>query len=316
MSLKKTGTPIFVITLLLPVLLSPAFAGDNKNAPAPTPTAAAVLASPLTPEVKHRVISQIRSRFSIPAKVGIAIADPIVTDMPGYDSLKVTFTGDQGNESHDFLISKDRKTLARFEKFDVSQDFMSRISLTGRPVRGNPNAKVTVVVYDDFQCPYCGRMYNTVFPEIFNQYKDKVRFIFKDYPLQEIHPWAMHAAVDANCLAEQNTDAYWDYSDYIHANQRPISGNSQEEAFNNLDNAAREQASKHHLDLATLQSCFKQHEEAAITASIAEGDKLGVESTPTMFVDDVKYLGALSPEETRKILDAAIADEAAREAHP
>src|SRR5579872_548621 len=124
---KKLLTHLLAVVCLLPLLFSCAYAGDNKNTPSPTPTAAAATpAEPLTPEVKHRVISQLRSRFSIPAKVNIALADPVMTDMPGYDSVKVTFVGDEGNESHDFLISKDRKTLARFEKFDVSQDLMSK----------------------------------------------------------------------------------------------------------------------------------------------------------------------------------------------
>jgi len=60
-------------------------------------------------------------------------------------------------------------------------------------------------------------MHQTLFPEIFKEYGDRVVFIYKDDPLSEIHPWAIHAAVDANCLAVQNVDAYWDFADYIHA---------------------------------------------------------------------------------------------------
>ena len=100
---------------------------------------------------------------------------------------------------------------------------MSKIDTTGRPTRGAKASKVVVVNFDDFECPYCSRMHQTLFPEILKEYGDRITFIYKDYPLVEIHPWAMHAAIDANCLAAQNNDAYWDFADYIHSNQREIS---------------------------------------------------------------------------------------------
>ena len=65
-------------------------------------------------------------------------------------------------------------------------------------------------------------MHQTLFPQILNEYGDRVTFVYKDYPLTEIHPWAVHAAVDASCLAAQNNDAYWDFADYIHANKQAV----------------------------------------------------------------------------------------------
>jgi protein-disulfide isomerase len=59
-----------------------------------------------------------------------------------------------------------------------------------------------------------------MFPELLKEYGDRVAFIYKDFPLVEIHPWAVHAAVDANCLAALNNAAYWDFADYIHSNQQ------------------------------------------------------------------------------------------------
>ena len=103
---------------------------------------------------------------------------------------------------------------------DVSQDLMSKIDVKGRPSRGNPNAKVTIVNFDDFQCPFCSRMHARFLTMCSRNMATRVKVIYKDYPLVEIHPWAMHAAIDGNCLGEQNTPAYWDFADYIHANQK------------------------------------------------------------------------------------------------
>jgi protein-disulfide isomerase len=150
-------------------------------------------------------------------------------------------------------------------------------------VRGNKDAKVTIVNYDDFECPFCARMHETMFPRVFDAYKDKVRVIYKDFPLVEIHPWAMHAAVDANCLGAQNDTAYWDFVDYAHSHHSEISGGPQTplaQQFANLDRITLEQGQKNNLDLAKLQSCVKAQNTDAIRASMAEGERLGVEASP------------------------------------
>jgi protein-disulfide isomerase len=244
----------------------------------------------------------------VPPSVNIALSAPQASDVPGYDKVVVTFTHGDKKDNFDFLLSKDHKTLARLEKIDISRDLMSKIDVQGRPIRGDASAKVVIVNYDDFQCPFCSRMHQTLFPALFKTYGDKVKIIYKDFPLVEIHPWAMHAAIDANCLGEQNGSAYWDFADYVHGNQKAIAGRSQQEAFNNLDNAAGDQAGKYHLDMAKMQACIKKQDDTAVRASMAEGDKLGVDSTPTLFVNGERLSGAIPEEEMRAIIDRALTD--------
>ncbi len=198
-------------------------------------------------------------------------------------------------------------------KFDLTTDpyadTMKKIDVSGRPTRGNKDAKVTVVNYDDFECPFCSRMHSTLFPGLFKEYGDRVLFIYKDYPLEEIHPWAVHAAVNANCLASQNVDAYWDYADYLHGNQDSISNQKGADARNaELDKLATLQSQKHNLDAAKLQACIKAQDEKAVRASMHEGDAAGVEATPTMFVNGQKLDGALPAEDVRSALDQALKD--------
>ncbi|HSK46023.1 MAG TPA: thioredoxin domain-containing protein [Candidatus Binatia bacterium] len=263
---------------------------------------------PLTPEITHRITSEIRSRYNVPPQVNISVSDPKAGTTAGYDDLVVSFSGGTNTTHHDFLISTDRKTLAHLEKMDVSQDLMSRIDVKGRPVKGNPSAKVTIVNFDDFQCPFCSRMHSTLFENVFKDYADKIRVIYKDYPLIEIHPWAMRAAIDGNCLGEQNAPAYWDFADYIHANQKQMAGKSRTDAFQNIDNLAKEQAQKHQLDADKLQACMQKQDETAVRASMAEADKLGVDSTPTLFVNGERFTGVMPENELRAVLDRALAD--------
>jgi len=262
----------------------------------------------LSSEVTHRIRSEIRSRYSVPPQVEISISAPAASDVPAYDKVVVTFTHDAKKTTFDFLISQDRKTLARLEKIDISQDLMSKIDVRERPVRGNQEAKVVIVNFDDFECPYCSRMHATLFPDVLKAYGDRVKIIYRDYPLVEIHPWAMHAAVDSNCLAAQSSEAYWDFADYVHTNQKAISGHNPNEAFANLDNVSKDQAVKHHLDTAKVEACFKKQDESAVRASMAAADTMGVDSTPTMFVNGEKISGVVSDAEMRAILDQALAD--------
>jgi len=265
---------------------------------------------PLTPEISHRIQTEIRSRYNVPPQISISLSAPKSGAMAGYDDVTVTFSGGSHTTSHTFMISKDRKTLAHLETMDISVDLMSKIDVKGRPVKGNPNAKVTVVYYDDFQCPFCSRMHTTLFGNLFKDYSDKVKVIFKDYPLVEIHPWAMHAAVDANCLGEQNNQAYWDFADYVHANQRMVAGKSVPEAFANLDTAARDQGQKYKVDQDKFQACLKKQDESSVRASMAEADKLGVDSTPTMFINGERFTGVIPEQELRAALDRDLAESA------
>jgi len=265
------------------------------------------------PEVARKIERQVRSYYSVPPDVSIKVgAVSASSDWPGYDTVSVTIGSDDAKKAdYKFLLSKDRNTLLRMVKFDLTTDpyadVMSKIDVTGRPTRGAKAAKVVVVNFDDFECPYCSRMHQTLFPEVLKEYGDRVRFVYKDYPLSEIHPWAIHAAVNANCLAALSSDAYWDFADYIHANQHEVSAEKAPEArFAALDRLTLLQGQKHNLDVVKLQSCLKAQDEGAVRASMKEGDGIGVSATPTMFINGEKIDGAVSISELRITLDRAL----------
>src|SRR2546425_9033359 len=239
-------------------------------------------------ELAQRIERQLRVSYNVPASVKVVISSPRASEFPNYDALTVTFDGDGKKQNLEFLLSKDQKTLLRMTKLDLSKDpyaeNMKKIDVKGRPVRGNPNAKVVVVNYDDFQCPYCSHAHQTLFPQLLKEYGDRIAFIYKDFPLSEIHPWAIHAAVNANCLAAQSGDAYWDFADYIHSNQQMVNAEKgRDNQFAVLDRTAVTEAGKFHLDTSKLQSCTKDPKsEAAVLASVKQGESLEVSGTPTM----------------------------------
>jgi protein-disulfide isomerase len=266
-----------------------------------------------SPDTAKAIERQVRSYYKLPPEVQVTIGPLKPSDFPNYDSVKLSFTKGTRKDEYDFLLSKDGKTLIKMTKMDLTKDpnaeIMQKVDLKGRPTRGNKDAKVVVVNYDDFQCPFCSRMHQTLFPEIFKEYGDRVLFIYKDYPLAEIHPWAIHAAVDANCLAAQNNDAYWELADYLHSNQNVVNAAKGSEAqFESVDRAALLAGQQHNLDVVKLHACIKAQNEEAVKASIKEGDSLGVSATPTLFVNGEEMDGALPVSEVRAVLDRALTD--------
>jgi protein-disulfide isomerase len=264
-------------------------------------------------DIARLVERQVRAHYALPSDVKVAVGTLRPSEFANYDALTVTISSTNKKQDFEFLLSRDHKALVRFTKFDLTSDpyaeIMKKIDVSGRPTRGNINAKVRVVNYDDFECPFCSRMHTTLFPGLFKEYGDRVLFIYKDYPLEEIHPWAVHAAVNANCLGAQNGDAYWDYADYVHANQSAINGEKGRDGQNaELDKLATLQGQKHNLDVAKLQACLKAQDDKAVRASMHEGDKVGVDATPTMFVNGQKLDGAVPVDEVRGALDRALKD--------
>jgi protein-disulfide isomerase len=266
------------------------------------------------PELTQKIERQIRSYYKIPPEVKVSVGVPAPSpEFPNYESVIVSVDNAGKKQDLTFLVSKDHSSMMRMTKFDLSKDpfaeTMSKIDTTGRPIRGAKASKVVLVNFDDLECPFCSRMHQTLFPEILKEYGDRVTFIYKDYPLVEIHPWAMHAAVDANCLAAQNGDAYWDFADYIHANQHEVNDEKTPGArFEEVDKITMLQGQKHNLDAVKLQACVKAQDETAVKASMKEAEAIGVEATPTLFISGQKMDGAQTIAEMRTVLDHALKD--------
>ena len=270
--------------------------------------------SPASPELERSIDKQVHATFNLPPYVGVTVTERKPSEQfAGYDKLTVLLKYADQSQTREFLLSKDGKTLLSVVKMDLTRDpqaeLMSKIDLQGRPVRGNKDAKVTVVVYDDFECPYCSRMHETLI-DVLKSYGDRIKVVYKDYPLKEIHPWAERAAIDSGCLAKLNGGAYWDFADYVHANGREIQGEQRpvkaQEA--EVDRIALEVGKRHSANEAALESCVKTQSKTDLDASVKEAEALGVESTPEVIVDGMKMDGAVPEEEFRAVLDKELKD--------
>ena len=274
-------------------------------------------------DVQHRIESQLRHRFkNIPPDVAFQFGERKASEFSGYDQLAITLVNGDKKSTLQFLINRENSSMmVRPEKIDIAVPYQTSIDVKGRPVRGNPAAKVAIINFDDYQCPFCAEMHKTLSADIPMIYGDRVKIIYKDFPLTEIHPWAIHAQVDANCLAGQKPEAYWEFNDYVHANRVSITVNEKNEKnakqekrplveqHHILDEQAQALGRKHNLDTTRLDACIKKQDESMVKASMKEGDELGVDSTPTLFINGEKLTGALPLEVLRTVIDRALRQE-------
>lgn len=261
------------------------------------------------PALDHRIEVLVRSQYDMPEDVSITFGARTPSQFTGYETLPVTITHGSSVQVVNFLISTDSTKLVHLDTFDLTQDPADAIPIAGRPIRGNPAAKVTVVNFDDLECGYCARLHEELFPSTFEHYKGLVRFVYKDDPLTEIHPWAMHAAVDANCLAAQSGDVYWAYVDYLHAHGDEVTGSDRDltKSLAALDRIARQEATLGKLDETTLNACIAKQDQTQIMASAKLAESLGIEGTPAAYVNGEKVNGGAVPEdEVWMVIDRAL----------
>ena len=267
---------------------------------------------PLSPAEARRIELLVRSELGVPSDWEMAPEPRSPSLMPGFDTLFIDFfpptNPEHKKKTVEFLLSRDGKTLAQMTKYDVTNIPGTTISVAGRPVRGEEGAPVEIVSFDDLECPYCAMMHSTLFPQTLEHYKGLIKVIYKDDPLTEIHPWAMHAAVDAHCLATQSAVTYWGYIDYLHDHYRDITVQPYDAVKANalLDILARNEGARSGLDGKALDACLLRQDETAVHDSMKEAAQLRVEGTPALFVDGERLSGAQSQTLVWAAIDRAL----------
>ncbi len=153
---------------------------------------------------------------------------------------------------------------------------------------GNPQAAVTVVEFSDYGCPFCGRYISSTYPLIKKQFIDtgKIFYVYKDFPVVQLHPQAKLAAEAAECAGDQGK--YWPMHDLLFANQQ-----SWDTTAAVATDAFAGYAAQLGLERSTFVSCTTGHVHAAeIEQDMAQGDHLGTSGTPTFIINGKQLVGA------------------------
>lgn len=159
------------------------------------------------------------------------------------------------------------------------------------PVRGPEDAPITIIEFSDFECPYCQRYNQEVAGRLLENYEGQIRYIFKDFPLTNIHPNALPAAAAALCAHEQ--DAFWGYHDLLFANEEGLSSEALLSYAESLD-----------LDMEGFSACVEEERyNEEVLADLEFAANLGVRSTPTFLINGLPVIGAQPYEVFAQVID-------------
>jgi protein-disulfide isomerase len=232
--------------------------------------------------------------------VKFEVDDPQPTSFPGFFEVVVHLSSGENKLDRHYFLSADGHSIVNGTLWNLNESpFAESLKLLPKDGYsfGPPDAPVTIVLFSDFECPYCSQLAKTIRTELPKKDADKVRVIFTDFPLSSIHPWARAAAESAHCLADQKLAAFWAFHDWIFEHQKEVNpGNLREKTID----IAKQQS----LDEAKVATCLDTHAPAAqIEKSIQLGHLLQVQQTPTFFVNGRIETGALPPDRLSALID-------------
>jgi protein-disulfide isomerase len=252
----------------------PATAPPAPSAPSPT---------------QKNIEAYLRHLYAFGPDVLLVVGTPRESPVEGLLETTIDLTIGENKQTVKFYISRDGKYLFRGDLSDMTKDPLAesraQIEMRDAPSLGDAKAAVTLVEYSDFECPVCRNLHD-VLRGMLPNYAGKVRLVFKDFPLEQLHPWARTAAIAGRCAYQQDPQAFWKMYDFIYDNQEIISAA-------NAWTKMTDYASQSGLNADAFKACMSGPEAgAAINASRANGQQLDVNSTPTVFVNGRRMVGA------------------------
>lgn len=224
-------------------------------------------------------------------------------DASGLRTATVLLAKGSQSKTAKYYITPDGKEIIEGEVNQLSGDpwagIRALIEAKGAPAIGPAAAPVTIVEYSDLECPYC-KEESSALETLLNTDPGQARVIFKFFPLTQIHPWSMSAAEAGVCVAAQGSDKFWAFEKSVFAAQDQID----KLALTAAPQRLRELAGESGASASAYDACLRRPStRAAVEASIANGKKVGVISTPTLFINGRLIPGAIPEDQLRQLVD-------------
>jgi protein-disulfide isomerase len=276
-------TLLRVVILIVFVALIPSVRAQETNSSGGNSAPAA------PPQTQKTIEAYLRNLYAFGPDVQVTVGAPKESGVEGLSEITINVVIGENKEAAKFYISKDGRYLFRGELSDMTKDPLAearaKIQMNDAPSLGDAKAPVTLVEYSDFECPVCRNLHDAL-RGMLPTYAGKIRVVFKDFPIEQIHPWARTAAIAGRCAYQQDPKAFWRIYDLIYDNQELISAA-------NAWTKMTDYASQSGLNADTFKSCMASPAAGeAVNASRANGQLLEVGSTPTIFVNGRRIVGA------------------------
>jgi protein-disulfide isomerase len=257
---------------------------------------------------KSEIVQHVREVFKMAEATTLTVGPFHDSGLPNFLATTVTAEAGTQKRTRDFYISKDNRLLVLGNILSLGLEFrpdelrveLRTIATTHQPSQGPAHAPVTIVEYADLECPMCGRLHEFLEKELLPKYGDKVRVIFKEFPLVKIHDWSLTAAIANQCVYEIKPEAYAPYRSLIFQNQ------STTNAANVRDSLLR-YADQVGVDRLRLAGCLDSKASLPrVDEGAGEAKRLELQSTPTCFINGRMLVGYPSAEAYYKAIDAAL----------
>ena len=270
--------------------------------------AVAVLAQPPKKSAfdKATFEAYVRHLFVMDKRITVQVMDPKPsTALPGFFDVTVHASAGAQSQDFTFLVSKDGSRIVQGTVYDIAANpfkpQLDKLNTEGAPNFGTKGAPVVLVEFSDFECPYCKEEASMLRANLPVGYLKDVHLYFKEFPLENLHPWAKSGAIAGRCVARQSNDEFWSFHDWIFLHQADIT------ADNFKDQVMGWAKLEPGLNSAALSQCIDTKATAAeVDRSEAEGRALGIVQTPTLFVNGRKLEGATDWPTLKSIIDYEI----------
>jgi protein-disulfide isomerase len=257
-----------------------------------------------TPAISQKIVQYIRERFNFPATIKLTTGP--FRNSPYADFYVTTVTVDNGTEkkNQDFFVSKNGRYLIDGTIFtlgvDPKREVVQAISLHDVPSEGAANAPVTIVEFADLECPSCALFHQFLTKQLLPKYQGKVRLVFKEFPLITIHQWALTGAIANQCVYQINPQSYVPFRTLVYEHQTSLTAANARDALLQYG----EQLGVDRLQLAT---CIDSKATLPrVERDAREGTQLGVNQTPTSFINGKILTGVASPDVVFKAIEEAL----------
>jgi protein-disulfide isomerase len=245
-----------------------------------------------TPKIdKPRLEAYVRYAEGYTPNVKVQADDPTPSSLPGFSRVVVHASLGDRRLERTYYIASDGQRILSGNIWNVNQspfmETLEHLPMNG-PAFGASAPSVTIVIFDDFECPYCRKLAGTVRDNLPKKYPNEVQVVFADFPLEAIHKWARAAAEAAHCLGDSDSQAFWQFHDWIFEHQGEIDPA-------NLKSKVLAYAKDKNLDVTKIGACIDSHATAGVVEKNEQiGKLLQVQETPTLFVNGRMLAGAVS----------------------
>ena len=253
---------------------------------------------------EDEVVQHVREQFKVPDSSTVTATPFTASPYPNLLTSKVTVEKGGQKATQDFYLTKDRRCLVLGTIFnlgvDPRQEVLRTLKTANEPSQGAANAPVTIVEFSDLQCPMCARLHDFLETDLLPKYPNKVRIVYKEFPLVSIHDWTLTAAVACECAYRVKPGADIPLRSMIYKNQRSITSAN----VRDLMLSYGEQVG---LDRLRFAACIDSKATLPhVEADFKEGKALGINATPTCFVNGRMVVGFTSPETYYKMVDETL----------